>query len=121
MSEENVEIVRRTEAFARGDEAAFLDGVSPEVVVQQTAPIPDARAYNGHEGLMQVISDWAEVFDDLAMTAEELTDVGEEKVLARIHQRAKGAGSEVPIEFATWFVHGQRRQNLSARDVQLQG
>jgi ketosteroid isomerase-like protein len=107
MSEENVEVVRRAiEAFARGDRAAFLDEVDPEVVVQQTAPIPDARTYHGHEGLVQVISDWAQVFDDLVMTAEELTDAGNNKVLVRVHQKARGAGSGVPIEFDTWFVYG---------------
>jgi ketosteroid isomerase-like protein len=106
VSQENLEVVRRAmEAFGRGDRAAFLDEVSSEVVVQQTAPIPDARTYHGHEGLVQVISDWAQVFDDLVMTAEELTDVGNNRVLVRIHQKARGAGSGVPVEFDTWFVY----------------
>jgi ketosteroid isomerase-like protein len=106
MSEKNVEVVRRAmEAFARGDRAAFLDEISSEVVIQQTAPIPDARSYHGHEGMVQVISDWAQVFDDLVMTAEELTDVGNNRVLARVHQSARGVGSRVPIEFDTWFVY----------------
>src|SRR5436190_17081666 len=95
MSRENVGVVRRSmEAFARGDEVAFLDEFSSEVVIQQTAPIPDARAYRGHEGLMQVIADWKEVFDGLVMSAEELTDCGADKVLVSVHQRAQGAGVE---------------------------
>jgi ketosteroid isomerase-like protein len=106
MSEENVEVVRRAmEAFGRGDRAALLDEISPEVVVQQTAPIPDARTYHGHDGFVLVISDWAQIFDDLVMTAEELTDAGSNKVLACVHQKARGSGSGVPVEFDTWFVY----------------
>jgi ketosteroid isomerase-like protein len=127
MSQENVEVVRRAmEAFGRGDRAAFLDEVSSEVVVQQTAPIPDARTYHGHEGLVQVISDWAQVFDDLVMTAEELTGGGNNQVLARIHQKARGAGSGVPVEFDTWFVYSvaagkiSRLQMFNDRDKALE-
>src|SRR5262245_13728267 len=114
MSEENVEVVRRaSEAFARGDEEAFLDEFSSEVVIQQTAPIPDARAYKGHEGLMQVVSEWAEVFDGLVMTAREFTDGADDKVLVRVHQEAQGAGSGVPIEFDTWFVYSVNGGKIS--------
>jgi ketosteroid isomerase-like protein len=107
MSQENVEVVRRAmAAFGRGDREAFLAEVSPEVVIKQTAPIPDARAYHGHAGMMQVISDWGQVFDDLVMTPEEFTDAGHDKVIVRVRQNARGAGSGVPVEFDTWFVYG---------------
>jgi ketosteroid isomerase-like protein len=106
MSQENVEVVRRVmEAFAKGDEPAFLDGFDSDVVIQQTAPIPDARSYEGHEGLVQALIDWNEVFDDLVMTPEELTDCEDHNVLVRMHQKARGAGSGVPVEFDTWFVY----------------
>jgi ketosteroid isomerase-like protein len=106
MSRENVEVVRRTmEAFAEGDEQAFLEGFDSDVVIQQTAPIPDARSYEGHEGVVQALADWNEVFGDLVMSAEELTDCENENVLVRIHQTARGAGSGVPVEFDTWFVY----------------
>jgi ketosteroid isomerase-like protein len=106
MSRENVDLERRSfEAFERGDRAAWLAEFDGQVVVRQTAPIPDARTYQGHEGLVQVVSDWTQVFDDLVMTAEDFTDVGNKKVLVRVHQQARGAGSGVAMDFDTWFVY----------------
>jgi ketosteroid isomerase-like protein len=100
-----VEIVRRAfEAIERGDRAAWLKEYDADVVVQQTPPIPDARTYHGHEGLVQVLSDWTQVFGDLVMTPEDFADAGNDKVLVRIHQQARGASSGVPIDFYTWFV-----------------
>ena len=105
MSEENLELVRRVfDAFGRGDSSAVLTYLSPEVVVRQTPPIPDARTYRGHEGFLQVISDWTEVFDELEMTVEELVDAPGDRVVGRVHQQAHGAGSAAPVEFDTWFV-----------------
>jgi ketosteroid isomerase-like protein len=110
MSQENVEVVRRaweSDPLGRDDDA-FLDAFSFDVVVQQTGTIPDARTNHGHDGLMKVISEWTQVFDGLVMAPKEFTDIGDDKVLVRVHQEAQGAGSGVPVEFDTWFVYSVR-------------
>ena len=118
MSQENVEVVRRAmDAFAQGDEPAFLDGFDSDVVIQQTAPIPDARSYVGRGGVLQALTDWNEVFGDLVMTAEELTDCENENVLVRMHQKARGAGSGVPVEFDTWFLYSVSGGKISRLEM----
>jgi ketosteroid isomerase-like protein len=118
MSEENVEVVRRAWEDPLGrDGDAFLDAFSSDVVVQQTAPIPDARMYHGHDGLKKVISEWTEVFDGLVMAPKEFTDIGDDMVLVRVHQEARGAGSEVPVEFDTWFVYSVRGGKIARLEM----
>ena len=105
MSEENVEIVRRSVgAYERGDFPALLAMFSSDVVTRQTPPIPDARTYQGREGVMQALSDYTEAFDDFVMTGEELIDAGT-KVVVRVHQDARGAESGVPVAGDFWFVY----------------
>jgi uncharacterized protein len=106
MSQENVEIVRRAfEAYERGDLPALLGEFSSDVVIRQTAPVPDARTYHGQEGLLKVISDWTEVFDAFVMTAKDFVDAGNDKVIVRVHQKPRGTESGAAGEGDFWFVY----------------
>ena len=108
MSQENVEIVRRGhEAFERGDLTAMLELVDPEVVSYTAAPLPDAGEYHGPEGIFKWIATWTEGFDDYVQQAEEYIDAGDH-VIVRVHQRATGSQSGVPIEQRVWFLHTLR-------------
>ena len=49
---------------ARGDLAAMLEVLSPDMVTHVATPIPLAGTYHGREGLLQASIDWAEAFDD---------------------------------------------------------
>jgi ketosteroid isomerase-like protein len=103
MSQENVEIVRRTyAAFERGDISAALDDADPGLVTYRADP--EAATWHGPEGFLQAFADWTEGFDDFSATAEEFIDAGE-RVIVRVHQRARGHGSGVPVEADFWFVH----------------
>ena len=103
MSQENVEIVRRTyAAFERGDISAALDDADPGLVTYRADP--EAASWHGPEGFLQALADWTEGFDDFSATAEEFIDAGE-RVIVRVHQRARGHGSGVPVEADFWFVH----------------
>jgi ketosteroid isomerase-like protein len=109
MSRENVEIVRQAYvAFAQGDLGAVLKAFDPEVVSYTAPPLPDAAEYRGHEGMLQWIGNWTEGFDEFAMEAEDYIDA-QDRVVARVHQRATGAGSGVPVESRFWLVHTLRR------------
>jgi ketosteroid isomerase-like protein len=118
MSEENIEIVRRAWKDPLGREGdAFLDAFSSDVVVRQGPAIPDARTYHGHDGLMKAIGEWTQVFDGLVMTPKEFSEIAEDKVLVRVHQKARGAGSGVPIEFETWFVYSVTGGKIARLDM----
>ena len=107
MSQENVEIVRRDyEAFDRGDFAAFLDDLHPEIVTW-AHPRGDAGRYEGKEGAIRFITDWTESFEEFSQVAEEFRDAGD-KVLVRVLHRGRGKGSGIPVEGRYWLVHHMR-------------
>ena len=98
MPRENVEIIRRGyEAFARGELASIFDDVAPDVVTYTAPPLPDAGEHRGYEGMLEWIAEWTAEFDEFALEAEELVEVGDGHVIARVRQRATGAGSGVPV------------------------
>ena len=118
MSEENVEVVRRLwEAYGKGDIPSFLATLSPDVITHQTPPIPDARTYHGHDGMLQALSDYTEAFDEFVMTAKEFADAGNGKVMVRVHQKALGAESGVPVEGEFWFVFMVDEEKITRLDM----
>lgn len=117
MSQEDVDLVRAGyEDFYRGDFTALLEKVDPRVVTERLPPLPDPGAYHGHEGILKALADWTEDFYDFDMRAEEVTDVGDGRLVVRIFQRARGKGSGVEVEGEFWFVH----ENAGGRLVRLE-
>ena len=49
-------------------------------------------------------ADWAEQFDQLTITAEELVDV-DDKVVVRVRQEGHGARTGVPVQVIFWWVY----------------
>jgi ketosteroid isomerase-like protein len=120
MSRENVEIVPRSfAAYVRGDVRDSLAYCDSDVVTRRVAPAPDPQTYHGHEGLLQVVSDWTQDFDRFHATAEELIDAGPDQVIARVHQEAYGKHSGVPVEADFWFVYTLRKQKIVGLDMYM--
>ena len=56
MSQENIEVVRRSfDAWNRGDLAAYLGCFDPEVEWTTTGRYVEAGTYRGHEGLLRYL------------------------------------------------------------------
>jgi ketosteroid isomerase-like protein len=103
MSRENVEIVRRSnDAFERGDVAAAMSAVHPDLVTYR--PDPDNRTFHGPGGFLEAFDDWVEDFAEFSFAAEEYLDVGD-RVLVRIRQWARGKANDVPLEAPVWFLY----------------
>jgi ketosteroid isomerase-like protein len=116
MSHENVEIVRRAYvAFNRGDFAAILEDVDPEVAIQ-AHPLGDEGKFEGKDGFLRFITNWSEAFEDLTQTPEEFIDVGA-LVVVRVLQRAVGKGSGVPVEGHFWLLHLMREGKTVRLDL----
>jgi ketosteroid isomerase-like protein len=93
MSQENVDLVRRTyDAFNRRDLAVIVSGMHPDVELQTTV-----ETHYGHHGVADWIGRADEVFDSLSMTVEEVLDL-DDHVVAVIHERAGGKGSGLEID-----------------------
>ncbi len=102
MSEENLEIARRTfTAFAAGDIAAVLQEMDPDVVfhVEQAGQ----GVYRGHEGVIKSFLDWTEDIDDFKVIPEQFLANGD-YVVVRTRQTGIGKTSGVPMEGLFWFV-----------------
>ena len=115
MSEENLEIVRRSfEVFqaglARGDPGAGFDSglVAPDA--EWTVPPRTAgfgRVYRGREGFLEFMTTWTEDFD-WSIELERVIDAGNDRVVAICHQRATGKSSGVPVELHMGLVYELR-------------
>jgi ketosteroid isomerase-like protein len=102
MSQENVEIVRRTwEMWERGDLTGLLELMSDDLVTRRVGL--DDATYHGKEGLLEQASEWSEEVAEWSVAAEEFIDAGDQ-VVVRNHQTARGEASGVPIEMDFWFV-----------------
>jgi ketosteroid isomerase-like protein len=110
MSEENVEIARRSfEAFNR----AFTEGaddlyalLDPEVEWIPATAILEGRSYHGHEGVRRWIEDMKRDWEDFEPRPEEFLDLGDDRVLALGSWHARGRGGDVPLDFphAAWLA-----------------
>lgn len=120
MTSENIEILRRADAaFQRGEWTAVMADMSEDITASRVAPMPDIKTYEGHEGMRQMLLDWVEGFEDFAMSAEEYIDVNDRQVVLRMHQRAQGTQSGVPIEADFWFLYTFRNRKAVRLDVYL--
>src|SRR4051812_31966963 len=93
---EALDVVRRSyEAFQAQDWDGFFALYAPHVEIDLSrSGIPDGGIHHGHDGLLAAWAKWRGVWDDYSFEVEELTEIGEDRVLAltRIHARSKGHG-----------------------------
>jgi ketosteroid isomerase-like protein len=96
MSQENVEIVRRSyEHFkATGEIRTGADDLVWDV---SNLGWPDQQVYTGDEGAMQFNAEWAAAWDDWELEPEDYIDAGERVVVILI-QRGRSKATGVPVE-----------------------
>ncbi|MDX6699392.1 MAG: hypothetical protein QOE65_2789 [Solirubrobacteraceae bacterium] len=117
MSRENVEIVQRGwDAYESGDLSGALADLSPDMVTYVSPLLPVGGTYHGPEGLLQLTLDWAEGFDELNVSAEELIEAGDQVVVRTLH-RSRGAESGAPVETDVWYVFTLRAGKTVRIDV----
>ena len=101
MSEENVEIVRRSfDAFIRGDYDEAMSMLDPEIEYELTH-FPDGKVYYGHDGVREAFRMWMGAWDDYRQELDELVDAGESEVIAVVRESGRGKGSGIEMERPT--------------------
>jgi ketosteroid isomerase-like protein len=132
MSEENVEVVRRSfEAFSRGGPDAMADLFSDDVITYRADP--DGASFDGRAGFRAAAADWTEDFVEWQLLPREFTDLGE-RVLVRVRQLARGRSSGVRVDEDYWFLfelagskvsklsfYSQRSEALQAAGLEGEG
>src|SRR5271167_1572461 len=97
MSEENVDLMRtRFEEFARTGELD-PEWYHPDIKWHLREDLPDSETLVGRDRVLQLFSEWAEVFENLRLDVDELIDTGD-RVVAVLHLRGAIRGSSQEVE-----------------------
>jgi ketosteroid isomerase-like protein len=114
MSEENVEVVRvATEAMLRGDAAAALDALDPEIEWHATVGgVDEGRIYKGRDEVAQAFADYFAVWERIELRADDYIDAGDDEVVVFFHEVAKGRSSGAVVETNTGTVNTVRDGNI---------
>ena len=126
MSQENVEIVRRSyDAYLSGEMESALAVCDPEIEIYDH-DIPDSGEYRGLEGLARWQADWESSWESWRWDPEEFIEAGERVVaVLRVHARGRQSGVDVErVDAAVWTLrdgkcvrldyYGSREQALEA-------
>jgi ketosteroid isomerase-like protein len=107
VSEENVEIVRRSiEAFFEGDWELVTSAYAADVEwVEMPSLGPDASTYIGHEELRKAATSWIEMWSEYDIEVERYARRGDDVVvLAREQGRGGSSGATVARELGEIFT-----------------
>ena len=98
MSEENVEIVRRSyEAFMEGNAEAALAAYSPDTEWDDTRFRPEGKVHRGRDELTQVVRAWSGAWTDYSIKLERVLDAGDDRVVVIWEERGTGKGSGLQV------------------------
>jgi ketosteroid isomerase-like protein len=115
MSQENKEIVRRWQAVmsASPEEAlaAITEFFDANVDYYPVRKWPEAQPCHGREEFLQFIAGFQDAFSRDDWAIQELIDVGDDRVFARVSMRTEGRGSGLKLEGdlyqCFWLRHGR--------------
>jgi ketosteroid isomerase-like protein len=104
MSRENLEAVQTAlDAYYRGDMERVAELAHPDLVVTQTAEMPDAETFHGRRGFVKAFDAWEGAWEDFRSERLSMRDIGDH-VLTTVRQRARGRRSGVEVEGLFTFV-----------------
>jgi ketosteroid isomerase-like protein len=104
MSQENVEIVRRTfDAFARGDIESLLPLLDPDVEIRSLMTEAERTIYRGHKAAREWFAAVLDVFPDWRPSPQQVRSFDDVVVVA-FHVTATAAGSGIRIEQTYWHA-----------------
>jgi ketosteroid isomerase-like protein len=106
VSRENVELVRAIyDAFVRADFEVALSAIDPSVVWDLTHhDWPGPAKYHGHDGILEVLSEWMGTFENYEVEVEDLVDAGDRVVVIQ-HETAIHKASAAGIDRRTASIY----------------
>jgi ketosteroid isomerase-like protein len=111
MSQENVEVVRRSFGlWASRDFSALPEVAHPDLVLDVSRRTFNPAVYRGLDGFQRFVKDVDEIWEDFRFDPEDLIDAGDHVVASvRISGRGRGSGIETEMhEFSVWTVRDGR-------------
>jgi ketosteroid isomerase-like protein len=105
MSQEDVEIVRRSIEAFQHDEEALLSAADPAIVWH---PIEEGHIPSrGHEAAIGVRRRWLESWEGFQIDVEEMED-GADSVVACVHLTGRGKRSGVEVDLRVYMHYKLR-------------
>jgi len=97
-TDEVAAVHRLLDAFNRGDLTTALGLCTEDVEFDWSRRMLDGEVFHGHEGLRQFMQDTLEIFDEIHIPAEDITDLGDDVVLLAGSARFRGHASGLDVE-----------------------
>jgi ketosteroid isomerase-like protein len=99
MSQENVKRLRRGFEHFMATGEFLAENVHADFVWDMSTfrGWPDRQTYQGIEGAMEFLAEWAEAWDDWEVEVEDYVDAGE-RVVVLLRQRGRSKATGVPVE-----------------------
>jgi ketosteroid isomerase-like protein len=112
MSQENVEIVRRTvDAYASGDIEAALLAYDPDVEFDVSTARPEGGVFHGPRGVEEGVQAWVGRWAEYRFEVEDIIDAGDH-VLMVIREFGRGEQSRVEVNQHTFWVNTFRNGKI---------
>ena len=103
MSEENLELARRTIDAVNARDLEALLALADEEVESFSRIVALEGPLRGHEGIRRWWDGWFSAFPDYTIEIIEMNDHGD-VVIAAIRAIGHGAGSDLPFEDVVWHA-----------------
>ncbi len=99
MSEENVELIRRSyDAFNRRDLALMLKLIHFDFELDFSNSLgPEKGVYPGEEGIRRLFEPYWDAFESISIEPEEFIGTGD-VMIAIVHSRGRGRGSGIEVD-----------------------
>ena len=88
---------------------------SPEIELQRGRSSPEARLYQGRDGVIQAFREWVEPFSEYYNEPLDFIEVGD-RVVVPNRQSGIGSASGVPVEFEFTWVYEIRDRQIARID-----
>jgi ketosteroid isomerase-like protein len=127
MSRENVELVRQLWEPFKGVDNTAIDWDdeairemterfwSPEIELRWTRSGPEARVYQGRDGVIQALREWLESFSEYYNEPLDFIEVGD-RVVVPNRQWGIGSTSGIPVEDEYIWVYEIRDSQIARID-----
>lgn len=120
MSQQNVEVIRRLfDAFNRQDAKAAgelwtIDGEWWPAFIG--GGLVEGAVFRGHDGLVAFVEMQPETWESVVAEPVEIRELGD-RVLVKVHLRAVGRASGIPVDRITWNVFELRDAKVATGRV----
>ena len=118
MAEEDIDVIRRGwDAWLRGDLAALLREMAPDVV-WDTSHFRDwpESTYQGVEGVERFLNEWLYVWDDYELRVDDVFVAPDGRVVSLIWHRGRGRNSGVELHLEMAQVATLREGKITRLD-----